>query len=475
MKRGIGILLLSVLAGAAFAQSQSIIGTKHNLSVSGPGPVRALSEDRVCIFCHTPHGSRDVAPLWNRLDSNASYFPYDSPSLKANPGQPTGSSKLCLSCHDGTIALGDLVSESAPITMSGSPEMPAGPGLIGTDLRDDHPISFDYTDAWGQSGGELTPPGSWDPHVKLDDQGMLQCTTCHDPHHDDWGSFLVLDNAQSLLCRQCHQPFGFDQTQHATSPRQWTGGGEDPWPHTDYTDVAMLKPPQDRDRQHASNTTAEQVCFVCHDGSVATGNLEAVFNKTYAHPVDLSNVLHETDEDPLSISNHVECVDCHNPHRARQSPAEAPFVPGVLEGVSGIDASGQPVENALYEYEVCFKCHTNNATPPLGTITRKIPSTDLSKEFSPSSPSFHPVETVGKSGFVPSSCSRASTRPARKAPTAPRPTPCASNATTNPASSTTTASPITVCISSIAARPARSATIPTESTSAKATRSTTPR
>lgn len=409
MRRLLALPLLIIMSGTAVAQSHSIIGTKHNLSVSGPGPVRALSEDRVCVFCHTPHGSRDVAPLWNRLDSNASYIPYDSPSLKSSPGQPTGSSKLCLSCHDGTIALGDLVSEDTPIAMSGSPVMPAGAGLIGTDLRDDHPISFDYMEAWGQSGGELTAPGSWNPHVKLDDQGMLQCTTCHDPHHDDWGSFLVLDNAQSLLCRQCHQPFGFEQTPHATSSRTWSGGGDNPWPHTKYDDVATNACLNCHQAHHAggragllTQAAEEQTCFVCHDGSVSAGNLEAVFNKTYGHPVDLTQGVHEAGEDPLSISSHVECADCHNPHRARQASAQAPFVPGVLEGVSGVTASGQAVEEALYEYEICFKCHTGVATPPLGTITRKIPSTDVSREFSTASPSFHPVQSTGKSAFVPS-------------------------------------------------------------------------
>lgn len=116
MKRPLAIAL-AALAPALAAQPGSVADTPHNLSVSGPGPIRAASEDRVCIFCHTPHGARATAPLWNRNDSTASYLPYDSPTLNADPGQPTGSSKLCLSCHDGTIALGSTATGT--IAMAG--------------------------------------------------------------------------------------------------------------------------------------------------------------------------------------------------------------------------------------------------------------------------------------------------------------------------------------------------------------------
>ena len=50
------------------ASPQSVVNTVHNLSVSGPGTVRATSETEVCIFCHTPHNSKPMSPLWNRDD-----------------------------------------------------------------------------------------------------------------------------------------------------------------------------------------------------------------------------------------------------------------------------------------------------------------------------------------------------------------------------------------------------------------------
>ena len=104
------------------------------------------------MFCHTPHGANAAAPtpLWNRELSGATYIPYNSSSIEAvGIGQPGGSSKLCLSCHDGTIAIGsvnvlDGAQLTLPIAMTGTETdgtMPAGAGAatgftrrLGTDL-----------------------------------------------------------------------------------------------------------------------------------------------------------------------------------------------------------------------------------------------------------------------------------------------------------------------------------------------------
>src|SRR5829696_8305601 len=99
------ISLVGALAGIGFGQN-SVVNSAHNLSATGPGTIRATNEQQVCIFCHTPHNASPIQPLWNRNVPVAAYIPYASSSLQAQPGQPTGTSKLCLSCHDGTIALG---------------------------------------------------------------------------------------------------------------------------------------------------------------------------------------------------------------------------------------------------------------------------------------------------------------------------------------------------------------------------------
>src|SRR3954470_10617199 len=98
MKYALMLLMgLGMLAGTGLAQvgggtgSASIVHSPHNLSAAGSGTVRATSESEICIFCHTPHHAAPVQPLWNRALPTTSYKTYTSNSLKALPGQPTGS------------------------------------------------------------------------------------------------------------------------------------------------------------------------------------------------------------------------------------------------------------------------------------------------------------------------------------------------------------------------------------------------
>ena len=81
-----------------------VANSLHNLSSSGPGQIKSQTVDQICIFCHTPHSASPDAPMWNRRSGG--YTQYKSSTTDAAPGKPDGSSALCLSCHDGTIAPG---------------------------------------------------------------------------------------------------------------------------------------------------------------------------------------------------------------------------------------------------------------------------------------------------------------------------------------------------------------------------------
>lgn len=236
--------LFSVLAGlllVAVPSHAGITTSKHNLSASGPGTVKASSETQTCVFCHAPHNASTVAPLWNRASPGGIYTPYTSSTSVAHPGQPTGASLLCLSCHDGTIALGDVLSRGSRIGMAGgATTMPAGNSNLGTDLSNDHPVSFTYNASVAASHGtELANPSILTGKVKLDASGQMQCTTCHDPHDDTNGKFLVVPNNASALCQTCHSKNNWSLSSHKLSTKTGTA----PAPTRGRTAAARLSPP----------------------------------------------------------------------------------------------------------------------------------------------------------------------------------------------------------------------------------------
>jgi hypothetical protein len=101
-------------------------------------------------------------------------------STAATEGYPNGTSKLCLSCHDGVTAMGILVNGPA-ITMTA--DLLTGAAKI--DLSLSHPISFIYNDTVKNdlnilSPGSYTFPGAASGYLEIDSGSVtrVQCTTC---------------------------------------------------------------------------------------------------------------------------------------------------------------------------------------------------------------------------------------------------------------------------------------------------------
>lgn len=388
---------------------QSVVNTSHNLSVSGTGSIKANSEQEICIFCHTPHSARPDSPLWNKNDPGTFYNLYSSPTSQSVPDQPTGSSILCLSCHDGTIALGNVLSRISDIDFTGGLTMlPAGHTNLNTDLSDDHPVSFQYSAALAAADGQLLDPAIITPPVTLE-AGKLECSSCHDPHNNVFGNFLVLSNQFSELCYKCHDRDYWSSSSHNNSVSSWNGSGTDPWFHTSYPTVAenscenCHNPHGAEGKENLLNFIQEENnCLVCHNGNVAATDIYSQLTKPYIHNVYGYNLAHSPSEDPLVVSMHVECQDCHNPHAVNSTTAAAPLISGALSGTMGINTGGSGVVPAVFEYEVCFRCHAESPGRPGSATSRVIEQSNTRLEFDSGNPSYHPVTAIGKNNDSPS-------------------------------------------------------------------------
>lgn len=424
MKKGLLLgAMTMVLCGNAASlgwAKTSIVTTKHNLSSSGPGEIRAISEDRICIFCHTPHNATPLTPLWNRqITEGTNYLTYDSTTLHVTTSQPSGPSRLCLSCHDGTVALGAVLSVSGGIAMTR--ELTGRSSNLGTDLRNDHPFSFSYHESL-PFNPDLQPSPPSD--LQFYNGDAIHCSTCHDAHSDQFGMFLAVDNQNSALCLRCHNLKEWLPSAHATSFNVWDGGGNDPWPLNSRLTVANQrttvaangcenchKPHNAGGPQRLMDYLEEEknCYFACHNGKVSNAqkNIQLQLQKISAHRVmdrtigDGSGKAHDPTEDVAYLNNHVECQDCHNPHSTAHRPAQPPLLSGSMANVKGLDENGLVKDPATNEYEVCFKCHgDSNTDTPVVTRYRQQLNTRLA--FSRSNPSFHPVITGGRNLNVPS-------------------------------------------------------------------------
>jgi predicted CXXCH cytochrome family protein len=382
-------LVLAALGLLGWPVRAEVVDSKHNLSVRGAGKRLAFGENDVCVPCHTPHTVDPMRPIWDQTLSIRTYTLYTSSTMTAVPGQPTGSSKMCLSCHDGTIALANLPGE-IHLGM-----IPAGRANLETDLSDDHPISFRYDFSLAIDNPELVDPLALNPDLRLDEDGQMQCTTCHEPHESRNPDFLVMNNVFSALCLECHRPAGWRGSAHESSVARWNGIGVNPWPYSTWKTVAQ----NGCYSCHTSHSagyherlltfeTEEENCLSCHNGNVARDDIASELQKRSTHPVQTYYREHDPTEEFQSMVRHVECQDCHDPHAAVEVRATAPFANGAISNVPGVTSQGTPIERAQFEYEVCFRCHVSDTQV---TVSRVVLEPNIRLKFDSSSPSAHPV------------------------------------------------------------------------------------
>ena len=229
MRKTLVSALLALAASTALAGTP-VAGSKHDLSVAGPGPVRAATEARVCIFCHVAHGGGPG--MTSRPDAGDRGRPYESSTMQNRVATPTGTTRMCLSCHDGTIAVGQ--TRKGRIEMRGTEgdgRIPSSRASnVGTDLRRTHPVSFAPASSSRTSSVRAHLPRARE--VRLDARGEVQCTSCHDPHSEFGGTpegkFLVRRTANSELCATCHDTSPLSAHASATAqfgPAEGNTGG----------------------------------------------------------------------------------------------------------------------------------------------------------------------------------------------------------------------------------------------------------
>ena len=208
-------LVVCFVAGTSFA---SITGSAHDFGG------QAWSENQICQPCHTPHGAtlKDAAgkklegPLWNHELSTATYTLYLDATGTGVTGDVDQNSKLCLSCHDGTVALDSFGGVSGSTTIT-DPDR-----VFGTDLSKNHPIGSHAvypTASYMVATSYRTTAGIMPLRTMADGTTMVVgCTTCHEPHnrkglpHLLWapmsGTYTTVDArtvSGSGLCMNCHK------------------------------------------------------------------------------------------------------------------------------------------------------------------------------------------------------------------------------------------------------------------------------
>ncbi len=216
----------------------------------------AETNNQVCIFCHTPHRAVEQDLIWNHTMGSGDYS-FSAAGPAGAPGASTtnsgttlptstatfgaGPTKMCMSCHDGSVALGSLNNigdgvtgtiVTSPVNLNGQVmQIASATGGMGGN----HPVALPYPDQAGATYNSITTgvtsgfggavgSGGWADVASVTAAGVLlhgsaagaygmECTSCHDPHNNSVATtegeagkyFLRVSGDNSALCLACHR------------------------------------------------------------------------------------------------------------------------------------------------------------------------------------------------------------------------------------------------------------------------------
>lgn len=237
----LGSLAALLLAMALPAGSGTLVGSKHDMTGlnerAGVEAMTGLAFNNYrdpCIYCHIPSsvqgrrnspGSAQITD-WNRYLPTGEIQTYESETLQGKIRDLGPESLLCLSCHDGSMAVDMVINkpdgwgqkDESPLHMrldkgggldkctqchDGKTAHKMEAAIIGRSLMDDHPVGIDYPGLFDTSGEFFTPnsEGRFRNGVRLF-RNRVECATCHDVHNPDIVPFLRVE--QKDLCTTCH-------------------------------------------------------------------------------------------------------------------------------------------------------------------------------------------------------------------------------------------------------------------------------
>lgn len=399
----------------------------HSLGPGSQSPITGARPDP-CAYCHAPHSGLNSG-LWNQKLTTQTYTTYTSNTAKNTGIQPTlgGVSNQCLSCHDGTVAVGATVAYGQ-VTTKGSMY---SSDVFGSNMQSSHPFSLavplkdniDLAASLVANGTTADPTGA----VKLIN-GNVECTSCHNPHVQAKDpvslNFLVKDSSSGQLCLACHDPnrtiggqvnplADWATSAHALSPSKLSPQAQLGNYATVATDacIACHAPHNASGTARLLRGQNEQDCIGCHNGGTNVSPMPQYANifAEYAtpkvgHPFPSSTNLHDASESVLLNNNrHATCVDCHSAHGS-QPVGVFPLAPQIrlsqknVAGISAVDGTSI-LTPAVNQYENCLRCHGTSSGKQVQPIygyfpVRAVSAGDplnLIPQFSLTSTSSHPV------------------------------------------------------------------------------------
>lgn len=394
----------------------------HDLSPGGTSPITGARPGS-CSYCHAPHSAlASGRALWNQTLTRQVYTLYTSSTYHQTGAQPVlgADSNLCLSCHDGTVAVGQTIV-AGKVTTTGSMY---ATDVFGTNLQSSHPFSValpivdapNLVESLASKGQTADPTGA----IKLIN-GNIECTSCHNPHVQAKDLvaqyFLAKDSSSGAMCLACHDPnrvvtgqtnplAGWGTSVHATQNATVQN-----LPYPTVSTNACFSCHTDHNGAGASwllRSAGDQVCLNCHAGmnpvnaanvnpfsrnaalapslvgpakALASLNVAAEYAKI-GHPLSTGIPLQvrasaRNRADTLSVSpntpDRTGCTNCHAPHAVGSSGAVtvAPALRAAQNAVWGVSEKDGVtiVRPAQYQFQTCLRCH--------GAKSRK--STDASK------------------------------------------------------------------------------------------------